>query len=288
MASDGITRYINTFLDESKDLIDNLVDDLLLLENAETTGGEELINTLFRAFHTIKSNAHSLGFKQVAAMAHTSETFLDRLRSGQASIDRGVVDALLRSVDDISGHLEVIRKSGVKTDLPETEDGTHDEPVASVKNRVTVSTEDAGEKKLDPRILRSGMQLRILVAEGGFMERLSLQRGLSELGMCYFAINGQETIRAVSAGMTRGRRFDLLVLDLSLSRRNGFEVIRTIRNEERQMGIAEGDSLIIVALSPFDESEALQESVLESGANLCLMKSILDRGFLAHVREFFS
>ena len=274
MATGDISRYIKTFLDESRDLTESLVDNLLFLESAEESGRKELVNTVFRAFHTIKSNADGLGFKLIASISHDSETLLDKLRSGTGEPDRKAVDFLLHSVDTIVRHLESIQNTGIedKQDPPAVAKPVH--PGGSPSGRDVLFSKDFG--------------LRILLAEGNLFERISLQGVLSPAGSCYFSINGRETIRAITAGMENGRRFDLLVLDLSLSRGNGFEVIRSIRELEKERDVPDIDALRIVALSPFLRSEALSAKVLSIGADCCLVKPVVDELLKAEVKRLFS
>ena len=114
--ADQDPSLIQDFLTESGELVDQLDSDLLELE--ETGGSEELLNSIFRALHTIKGAASFLDLGNVTSFAHTAEFALDRLRKGEAEVDEHVVDALLRSVDVVKAQLGSIESGGDPCEAP--------------------------------------------------------------------------------------------------------------------------------------------------------------------------
>jgi two-component system chemotaxis sensor kinase CheA len=62
-------------------------------------GQSDALKVVFRAAHTLKGNAASLGFTEIAEMTHELENVLDCLRSGSLAVSRPVTDLLLESVD---------------------------------------------------------------------------------------------------------------------------------------------------------------------------------------------
>ncbi len=85
------------FFEESEEGLLAMEHALLVLE--DTPADTESLNTLFRVAHTLKGNAGSLGFADLAAMTHGLEDVLDRLRAGSLMLSRDVVDLLLTSLD---------------------------------------------------------------------------------------------------------------------------------------------------------------------------------------------
>jgi len=114
--ADQDPSLIQDFLTESGELVDQLDSDLLELE--ESGGSEDLLNSIFRALHTIKGAASFLDLGNVTSFAHTAEFALDRLRKGEAEVDGHVVDALLRSVDVIKAQLGSIEAGGDPCEAP--------------------------------------------------------------------------------------------------------------------------------------------------------------------------
>ena len=59
----------------------------------------ELLNDIFRPFHTVKGNAGVIGLLSIQEVAHKVETLLDLARSGRRRIDRADIDVVLQAVD---------------------------------------------------------------------------------------------------------------------------------------------------------------------------------------------
>lgn len=105
-----ITKFHQSFFDESFEGLDVMETGLLDLELG--AGDEDAINTIFRAAHSIKGGAGTLGFTAVAEFTHLLETLLDRGRAGQHVIDQDTVDALLSSVDCLRAMLAAAQDGG--------------------------------------------------------------------------------------------------------------------------------------------------------------------------------
>ena len=92
-------QIIQDFLTESGELLEQLEGDLVSLEQA--CDDLDLINTIFRALHTIKGSASFLALTPLVAIAHASETCLNAARSGQLAITPDVMDDLLAAIDTL-------------------------------------------------------------------------------------------------------------------------------------------------------------------------------------------
>ncbi len=88
-----------TFLAETDEQLAAMEEALLALEDRPADA--EALQTIFRAAHTLKGNAASMGSCSVAELAHALEDLLDRLRRGELAASGGVVTLLLRTVDAI-------------------------------------------------------------------------------------------------------------------------------------------------------------------------------------------
>lgn len=86
-----------TFIQEADELLVQMEDALLALE--DDPGNEELINSVFRAMHTIKGAAGIFGFDPIVTFTHPVETVLDTVRSGARSIDSELSALLLECKD---------------------------------------------------------------------------------------------------------------------------------------------------------------------------------------------
>ena len=76
-----------TFRQEARELLEQLEQGLLDLE--QNPANDDLINSTFRALHTIKGSGAMFGFTAVAAFVHEFETAFDQVRKGQTRGDAG-------------------------------------------------------------------------------------------------------------------------------------------------------------------------------------------------------
>lgn len=98
----------DTFRQEARELLDELEAGLLDLE--QTPDNEDLINSTFRALHTIKGSGAMFGFTAVAEFVHEFETAFDRVRKGQSRANSELIGVALDAKDHI--HL-LIQNPGV-------------------------------------------------------------------------------------------------------------------------------------------------------------------------------
>lgn len=90
-------EIVDSFLIESKEIIDSLDLDLIELEKNPTD--ENLLNKVFRSFHTIKGSAGFLNLNKLTAVTHRCEDILNKLRRREADLDSMVMDSILLGYD---------------------------------------------------------------------------------------------------------------------------------------------------------------------------------------------
>jgi len=95
------------FLQESEDGLDRV--DALLIEVEANGAAPEDVNTLFRVFHTIKGTSGFLDLDEVTHVVHRTETLLDRVRSGHASLSGFVLDLVFESTEVVRAQLQLVR-----------------------------------------------------------------------------------------------------------------------------------------------------------------------------------
>ncbi len=89
-----------TYRQEAAELLAQLEQTLLDLE--QSPGDADLLNTAFRALHTIKGSGAMFGFDRVAAFTHHVETAFDLLRKGQATVSSALIAVTLAAKDHIA------------------------------------------------------------------------------------------------------------------------------------------------------------------------------------------
>ncbi|MFO0829240.1 MAG: chemotaxis protein CheA [Phycisphaerales bacterium] len=85
------------FLVEAREHLANA--EAAALELERTPHDAELVNTVFRAFHTIKGVAGFMQLAPIVELAHAAETLLDQARSGARTVDATVLDLVLTTSD---------------------------------------------------------------------------------------------------------------------------------------------------------------------------------------------
>jgi two-component system chemotaxis sensor kinase CheA len=93
-----------TYRQEAAELLDQLEQSLLDLERRP--GDVDLVNTAFRALHTIKGSGAMFGFDAVAAFTHHVETAFDRVRKGDVSASGALIAVALEAKDQIRQLIE--------------------------------------------------------------------------------------------------------------------------------------------------------------------------------------
>ncbi|MBI9087591.1 MAG: chemotaxis protein CheA [Desulfobacterium sp.] len=72
-----------------------------VVELEQAPSDMEIINNIFRPFHTIKGVSGFLGLKKINTLAHATESFLDSARSGEFIINDTAIDVILEAVDTL-------------------------------------------------------------------------------------------------------------------------------------------------------------------------------------------
>ncbi|OYP39135.1 chemotaxis protein CheA [Rhodopirellula sp. MGV] len=100
-------QFLESFFDEACEHIENMEAALLQLES--TPDDTELLNTIFRAAHSIKGASSTFGVHGVGQFTHVLESLLDRMREGEIQVTSDTTEVLLASVDVLSGLLSAAR-----------------------------------------------------------------------------------------------------------------------------------------------------------------------------------
>ncbi|MCR5153956.1 MAG: chemotaxis protein CheA, partial [Lachnospiraceae bacterium] len=105
-----VSQYLEIFIDETKEHIQSLNDQILILEkepdNADT------INEIFRAAHSLKGMAGTMGYKRMQRLTHDLENVFSEVRAGKMKVTPPLVDVLFKGIDAIQAYLDTIVNSG--------------------------------------------------------------------------------------------------------------------------------------------------------------------------------
>jgi len=92
-------EIVESFIIETKEILENLDTDLMQLE--KRADDAELLNQVFRSFHTIKGTSGFLGLDNLTKVTHKCEDILNKLRKGEVKLNARIMDAILMAFDNI-------------------------------------------------------------------------------------------------------------------------------------------------------------------------------------------
>lgn len=100
-------QFHAVFFEESQEHLDEM--EQLLLELDVANPDSEMLNSIFRAAHSIKGGSGIFGFDALASVTHIMESLLDKIRQGKMAITTDMVDLFLSSVDQLKEILRCYR-----------------------------------------------------------------------------------------------------------------------------------------------------------------------------------
>lgn len=110
-----VSQYLEIFIDESKEHLQIMNTCLLELEK-QPEDNKDLINEVFRAAHTLKGMAATMGFKKMNVLTHDTENVLTEIRNGHMSISAELLDTLFKCLDALETYVDNIVQTGNEGD----------------------------------------------------------------------------------------------------------------------------------------------------------------------------
>lgn len=101
-----LSQYLEIFIDETKEHLQTLNDQVLILE-AEPDN-IDTVNEIFRAAHSLKGMAGTMGFKRMQRLTHDMENVFSEVRNGKMSVTPDLVDVVFKCLDAIEEYLNCI------------------------------------------------------------------------------------------------------------------------------------------------------------------------------------
>ncbi|MBQ3346933.1 MAG: chemotaxis protein CheA [Synergistaceae bacterium] len=110
MSDMDMSQYLGAFLDETDDNVQRLDDLLLALE--KNMVDMDVINEIFRAAHTLKGMAGTMGFTNMMGLTHAMEDRLDAARKGTRPLTESDMNRLFQGLDTLQEMADAIRGGG--------------------------------------------------------------------------------------------------------------------------------------------------------------------------------
>ncbi|RUO30256.1 chemotaxis protein CheA [Aliidiomarina soli] len=107
MSFDVDEDILQDFLIEAGEILELLSEQLVQLENDPEN--RDLLNAIFRGFHTVKGGAGFLSLTELVDTCHGAENVFDTLRNGQRSVSAELMDVILQSLDTINAQFAQVQ-----------------------------------------------------------------------------------------------------------------------------------------------------------------------------------
>ncbi|MBP3678539.1 MAG: chemotaxis protein CheA [Agathobacter sp.] len=104
-----VSQYLEIFIDESSEHLQSLSDCIMTLE--KEPDNKDTINEVFRAAHSLKGMAGTMGFKRMQHLTHDMENVFQEVRSDKISVDSAMIDLLFKCLDALDQYLENVKSS---------------------------------------------------------------------------------------------------------------------------------------------------------------------------------
>ena len=127
-----VRQYLEIFIDETSEHLQNLSDCIMELE--KDPENMDTINEIFRAAHSLKGMAGTMGFKRMQRLTHDMENVFQEVRSEKVKVTSSMIDLLFKCLDAIEGYLDNVKAS--------SDEGTEDNELIIKELNDFIAAED--------------------------------------------------------------------------------------------------------------------------------------------------
>ena len=135
-----VSQYLEIFIDETKEHLQSLNTQILELE--QNPENMNTINEVFRAAHSLKGMAGTMGYKRMQNLTHDMENVFSEVRNGHIRVNASMIDCLFQCLDALENYLANIQESG--------DEGTDDNEIL-INDLNAMLTGGAGKKEEAPK-----------------------------------------------------------------------------------------------------------------------------------------
>ncbi len=120
-----VSQYLEIFLDETNEHLQSLNTQILNLE--QNPEDSDTINEIFRAAHSLKGMAGTMGYKRMQNLTHDMENVFSEVRAGNIKVGPEMIDTLFQCLDALQEYTDNVKNS--------SDEGTNDnEPLIKLLN----------------------------------------------------------------------------------------------------------------------------------------------------------
>jgi len=149
-------EILQDFLVEAGEILEQLSEQLVELESRPDDAN--LLNAIFRGFHTVKGGAGFLQLHELVECCHIAENVFDILRKGERHVDSELMDVILEALDAVNGMFSEVReRAPITAATPEllaalarlAEPATSAAPVAAAPEPVVEAEPDVTDSEFE-------------------------------------------------------------------------------------------------------------------------------------------
>lgn len=105
-----VSQYLEVFIDETNEHLQNLNTQILELE--QNPDNMDTVNEIFRAAHSLKGMAGTMGYKRMQDLTHAMENVFSKVRDGEIKVNSAMIDTIFQCLDAIQEYLDNIQGGG--------------------------------------------------------------------------------------------------------------------------------------------------------------------------------
>ena len=135
-----VSQYLEIFIDETQEHLQDLSQHLMILE--EEPENADTINEIFRAAHSLKGMAGTMGYKRMQLLTHIMENVFSEIRNGKMNVTSDLVDILFDCLDALQAYLDNIQQTA--------DEGTEDNEPIIARLNAFLESEGKPEEKPAP------------------------------------------------------------------------------------------------------------------------------------------
>ncbi len=248
-----VSQYLEIFLDETDEHLQNLNTQILMLE--QDPENMDTINEIFRAAHSLKGMAGTMGYKRMQTLTHDMENVFSEVRNGNIKVKAEMIDVLFQCLDALEEYNASIRESA--------DEGTNDnEPLIKQLNEI-MNEGKAGVESASSEEAQTSAQT---ASAGGGKKWLEIKLGDSERAVLKEAIKQGQNVYGLTVSIQES---------CILKAARAFLVFKAIEEdgdiiisdppaqeiEDEKFGLE--FSLVVVTGSPLDKVIAAAKNVSE-------------------------
>ena len=104
-----VSQYLDIFIDETREHLQNLNTQILALE--QDAENMDTVNEIFRAAHSLKGMAGTMGYKRMQTLTHDMENVFSEVRNGAIKVNAEMIDILFQCLDALEEYLAAIQEN---------------------------------------------------------------------------------------------------------------------------------------------------------------------------------